>query len=850
MTTLLLRYDSHSDDDVEDGRSNAPAPATETAAATVTTTTTVESVPSLNTTSTKNDKCNHHHHEELNRDNTGTSTGTSKTQNHEDTTSSTTHNPPPILRMFADCCAYTCNASHRLRRRQWLPVQLILQLRRGTLCDRWDLPRMRRCGKQRRLLALPPSSIPTVSTSASTSTSISAWFFSWIQEQHMTLQKYGTSDILAGIMVGVMIVPQSMSYAKLAGLPVEYGLYSSLVPIYTYALYGILPSCLCSSSLSSTSSLYSNLHSILAIGPVALISLMLSSGISNIMISNTGTYSSLLSSEQYTLLYERYVIQCTMLVGILYIVLGIGRYQSFHLGTILSNCLSHEVISGFTSGAATIIATSQLKYILGYTNVPSTDTVPSIIISLHECRHQLNTTSLLMGLISLFTLHVPKRMSNNPTVKKNMMYQRLLAVVPLLVTITAVVCTMVLPLTAHFKIATVGTIPRGLPHNTIRSLVYITWQDVIQLLPISFSITIIGFMESTAIAKQLASKQQHQQQRKNQSSSLHHRDSICIEKVDTTSQELMALGMSNCIGSMFHSYPVAGSFSRSAINYTSGGQTRYSGLVTASVVVLALLVLTPFFELLPYNTLAAIVISGVIGLIDYSEATLLYRVDMIDFVVWCIAYGCTMYFGCELGLLLAVFASFGATLFKIIFMPIIELGHITGTNSFRNVHTCTDARTINGLILIRPRGLLFFANIERVEREIRALIEISTTTNDEQAFNCKVTSLSTQEGCATFEVLQRHVIIDMSDVLYVELAALRRFNCLMTSILVNAVPDAPTMVQFMFTDVSRHVLQQLETSGLFESTVRKEHLFQSMHDAVSSLHSVNNGKKKDEIFPR
>jgi sulfate transporter 4 len=634
----------------------------------------------------------------------------------------------------------------------------------------------------------------------------------WLQQQYYIFQTHGLSDMISGMIVGIMIVPQSMSYAKLAGLPVEYGLYSSLIPIYTYAIYGIF--------IFSAQ----NIHSLLAIGPVALISLMLSSGLSNIMQSKDISPS---NNEQYTVLYEQLAIQCSMLVGMISLLMGICQYRSYNIGTIITQCLSHTVISGFTSGAATIIALSQCKYILGYTKVPSADTVPSILQILVTNRNQFHVATFLMGGLSLLILLLARHLSQHPFVKKNVGYQRLLALTPLLVTITAVVCTILLPLQQRYHVLIVGTIPRGLPHPTLpSSLAIITWQDMVQLFPVALSITIIGFMETIAIAKQLASKQQQQRQQQQQ-----HHHHLLPQSVDTdndnntpvvtmevdTSQELIALGLSNIMGSMFHAYPVAGSFSRSAMNYSSGGQTRYSGIVTACIVAMALLILTPFFEQLPYNTLAAIVISGVIGLFDYNEAKHLWNVDRIDCIVWCISCGCTMCFGCEYGLAVAIPTSFMASFYKMTYLPIALLGRVTGTDHYRNIQLCPEAQPIDGTIIMRICGPIYFANMPHIERTIQTLICDVTATSRVECSNGTGT-------CRTGPATQCSVILDMSCVVYIDGTALRRLK--------HMIATTSNIAQFCFTDVSNHTVQQFLFSDILESTNGRDPIFPSIHDAV------------------
>jgi len=374
------------------------------------------------------------------------------------------------------------------------------------------------------------------------------------------------ADLMAGLTVGLMIVPQSMSYAKLAGLPVEFGLYSALIPVYAYSLFGTSRQ--------------------LAVGPVALISLLLSTGLSQVM----ETRSVSAEDPNYDALYAQLAIQCSFLVGIIYI--GMGLLQAGFV-TIF---LSHAVISGFTTGAAVIIGMSQVKYLFGY-DVVRSDRLQELLESIFSGIEQFNYRPFLMGcssiLMLLFFKHVGK------TYPK---YKWVRAAGPLFVTVLALVLVVALNL-ENRGIAVVGTIPKGFPGLTVKE--WTPLSDVKDIILVVISIVIVGFMESIAIAKQLASKHKYE--------------------IDS-SQELIGLGMANFLGSAFSAYPVTGSFSRSAVNNEAGATSGVAGMVTATIVCFVLLFLTAFFEKLPLSVLGAIVISGVLGLLDYDEAMYLWRV--------------------------------------------------------------------------------------------------------------------------------------------------------------------------------------------------------------------------------
>jgi sulfate transporter 4 len=346
------------------------------------------------------------------------------------------------------------------------------------------------------------------------------------------------TDIIAGLTVGIMVIPQSMSYAKLAGLPVQFGLYSSLVPIYAYAVFG-----------SSRQ---------LAIGPVALVSLLLSTGLTSVMEAQGKTPE---NTENYDTIYAIMALQTSFLVGVCNVLMGVLK-----LGFI-ANFLSHAVISGFTSGAAIIIGFSQVKFIFGY-SIPNTKSLHQTLHNIFANISEFNWKTFLLGTSCVLVLIGLKYFAQ--TYPK---FKWTKAVGPLLVTIISIALQAILDLES-LGIPIVGYIPEGLPKFS-GDLIFPV--DFGPLTVVVLTIVLIGFMESIAIAKKLAQKHNYE--------------------LDA-SLELVGLGMANLSSGLFGGYPVTGSFSRSAVNNESGAQSGVSGLVTATMVAMTLLFLTSIFELL------------------------------------------------------------------------------------------------------------------------------------------------------------------------------------------------------------------------------------------------------------
>ena len=562
------------------------------------------------------------------------------------------------------------------------------------------------------------------------------------------------SDVIAGLTVGVMIIPQSMSYAKLAGLPVEYGLYSALVPIYAYALFG-----------SSRQ---------LAVGPVAIISLLLSTGL-GVLMDREGFE---VGDPDYQNRYNQLAVQISFLVGITYIVMGLLR-----LGFV-TIFLSHAVISGFTSGAAVIIGLSQIKFIFGY-DIKRSDHVYEIIQSVFENISGFSYKTFLMGSLSIAALVTMKNVGKT---YKKLKWMR--AMGPLTVTTFTIVITVVLDLDKK-GIPVVGSIPKGLPSVSVGDWTPIERFGEIYL--IAISIAIVGFMESIAIAKQLASKHKYE--------------------IDS-STELMGLGMANLLGGAFQAYPITGSFSRSAVNNDSGARSGVSGLVTATLVGLVLLLLTFVFERLPLSVLAAIVISGVLGLFDHEEARYLYKVHKFDFCVWMTACLGTMIMGVEIGLAIAVGLSLLIVVYESAYPHTSVLGRLPGTSYYRSVKQYPDAECYDGIVIVRIDAPLYFANALNIREKIRKYRVAAE--KEIEAHNGSV----------------RYVILECSPVSHVDTSALHELENMNTNHLSRGQ-------QLIFSNPNQKVMHRFRSSGLVEK-VGSDHFFPCLHDAVSwCLHEMD-----------
>ncbi|KAK7394251.1 hypothetical protein VNO78_14773 [Psophocarpus tetragonolobus] len=548
-------------------------------------------------------------------------------------------------------------------------------------------------------------------------------------------REYLEVDLMAGITVGVMLVPQSMSYAKLAGLQPIYGLYSGFVPLFVYAIFG-----------SSRQ---------LAVGPVALVSLLVSNVLSSIADSSTQLYTEL-------------AILLSLMVGIMECIMGLLR-----LGWLI-RFISHSVISGFTTASAIVIGLSQAKYFLGYDIDRSSKIIP-VVKSIIAGSDKFSWPPFVMGSITLTILLVMKHLGKT---RKHLRFLR--AAGPL----TAVVLGTTFAKAFHpSAISLVGDIPQGLPKFSVPK----AFQYAQSLIPTALLITGVAILESVGIAKALAAKNGYE--------------------LDSN-QELFGLGVSNVLGSFFSAYPTTGSFSRSAVNHESGAKSGVSGIVSGIIMTCALLFLTPIFEYIPQCTLAAIVISAVIGLVDYDEAIFLWRVDKKDFLLWTITSTTTLFLGIEIGVLVGVGVSLAFVIHESANPHIAVLGRLPGTTVYRNVKQYPEAYTYNGIVIVRVDAPIYFANTSYIKDRLRD-------------YEVDVDS-SKSRGPEVERIY--FVILEMAPVTYIDSSAVQALKDLYQEYKLRDI-------QIAISNPSPEVLLTLSRSGLVE-LIGKEWYFVRVHDAV------------------
>ena len=460
-----------------------------------------------------------------------------------------------------------------------------------------------------------------------------------------------TSDMVAAIIVTIMLIPQSLAYALLAGLPAEMGLYASILPLVAYAIFGTSRA--------------------LAVGPVAVVSLMTAAAVGNLALQGTAEYAAA-------------AITLAFISGVILLVLGI-----FRLG-FLANFLSHPVIAGFITASGVLIATSQLKHIFGID--AHGHNLVELLGSLFENQHLTNPITLFIGLTTTaFLFWVRKGLK--PLLLGFGLKPRLADILAKAGPVGAVVATTLVTWIfglADQGVKIVGDVPMGLPPLTMPSFNADIWSS---LFVSALLISIIGFVESVSVAQTLAAKKRQR---------------------ITPDQELVGLGASNIAAAVSGGYPVTGGFARSVVNFDAGAETPAAGAFTAVGILFAALLLTPLLFFLPKATLAATIIVAVLSLVDFSILTRTWKYSKVDFAAVAATIFLTLGFGVEIGVSTGVALSVLLFLYKTSRPHVAEVGLVPGTQHFRNILR-HDVQTDPNLVTLRVDESLYFANARFLE---------------------------------------------------------------------------------------------------------------------------------------
>lgn len=484
-----------------------------------------------------------------------------------------------------------------------------------------------------------------------------------------------SNDVIAAVIVTIMLIPQSLAYALLAGLPPEAGIYASIVPIVLYAIFGTSRA--------------------LAVGPVAVVSLMTAAAIGQV-------------AESGTMGYVTAALTLAFLSGALLLAMGVLR-----LG-FLANFLSHPVIAGFITASGILIATSQARHLLGVAG--GGDTLPEMLESLYAHIGETNWITLVIGAgATAFLFWVRKGLK--PRLRALGLGPKLADVLtkagPVLAVVVTTLATWGLGL-VDLGVAVVGAVPQSLPPLTLPAFS----PDLMrQLLVPAILISVIGFVESISVAQTLAAKKR--------------------QRVDPD-QELIGLGAANLGAAFTGGFPVTGGFSRSVVNFDAGAETPAAGAFTALGLAIAAVALTPLVFFLPKATLAATIVVAVLSLVDFGILKRTWTYSRADFFAVAATILVTLGAGVEAGVSVGVVLSIALHLMKTSRPHVAEVGLVPGTQHFRNVLRHR-VETDPSLLSLRVDESLYFVNArfledliqDRIARnpEIRNVVLMGTAIN-------------------------------------------------------------------------------------------------------------------------
>ncbi|MBB6459663.1 SulP family inorganic anion transporter [Flammeovirga kamogawensis] len=454
-----------------------------------------------------------------------------------------------------------------------------------------------------------------------------------------------TGDLSAGFATGVLLIPQGMAYAVIAGVPVEYGLYASLMAPLLYFFFG-----------SSNK---------LVIGPAALDSMLLASGMAGIGIALTETA------------YVEHVLIIVFLAGIFQFIAG-----NIKLGFI-ANFFSEPLLKGFTTAAALLIGFSQFKHVLGIDH-ESSNYFHKNIINMINNWDQFDLLTFGLGTSTILMILLLKRFD-------------LSKISTPIVVVIGITLSIVFNL-EEFGISVIGTIPKGLPSFQLLDFSSV---NLLEIIPVALVVAIIGFTVSNSISKSVDEP----------------------GSKTNPNQEFIALGIANAVGALFGGYQASSSFSRTAINSESGANTRASNLVSTVMIALVLLFMTHVFYYLPKAVLGGIIIAATPSLFSFNYFKNIYFLKKREFVVVIITFLTTIEFGVIIGLTAGLSASVAVFMYHSLYPHMAVLGKIEGTHIHRNILRFESAKEKDGVLILRIDAPLYFSNIKFVIDTIKELVD-------------------------------------------------------------------------------------------------------------------------------
>ena len=544
-------------------------------------------------------------------------------------------------------------------------------------------------------------------------------------------------DLSAALVITVMVVPQGMAYAMLAGLPPIYGLYASTVPTVVYALFG------------------TSRH--MPVGPPALMALLTFTSVSAIAEPGTERYIGL-------------VLLLALMVGMLQLALGFARMG------LIANFVSHPVLGGFIYASAVIIVVSQAQHLLG---LPPSDehSTPGMAAELWRHIGETDPVTLLIGALAIAAIPLLFRLA--PRLPGS------------LIAVAASTLAVYLLALDERGVDIVGNVPRGLPHLSIPPF---DLEAVRLLLPAALIVAFVGFIESISVAKAIAARERY--------------------RIDANG-ELKALGLANVAAAFFSGFPVAGSFSRTAVQHQSGGRTQMASVATALLVVVTLLFLTPLFYYLPNAALAAVIVVAVYKLIDLREARRVFETRRADGIALAITFLLTLFVGVEEGVVAGALFALLAFIRRTAYPNVAELGYVEDEDAFLGLRSYPDAKVFPEALILRFDARLYFANIPFLEGQL------ASATADRPRL--------------------KWVVIDCRGVNGIDVTAIEGLEALISEY-------EARNIEILFTHMKHQVRQPLSRAG-WDERFRENVSYPTTRDALRAIGLLQNGEHPREEHP-
>ncbi|KAM9506356.1 solute carrier family 26 member 6 isoform 7-T7 [Salvelinus alpinus] len=485
---------------------------------------------------------------------------------------------------------------------------------------------------------------------------------SWLPRY--SVRDNGLGDLISGISVGIMHLPQGMAYALLASVPPVFGLYTSFYPVLVYCLLG------------------TSRH--ISIGTFAVISIMIGSVTERLAPDSDFTFlngtngTAVLDVTARDAYRVQIAASTTVLSGLFQVLLGMVRF-----GFVVTY-LSEPLVRGYTTGAATHVVVSQLKYIFGIHPARFSGPLSQVYILIDICRHlpETNIGALVVSLVALVVLIVVKEL--------NSCYEKKLPLpipIELIVIVAATLISYYGKLNSQYDVAVVGEIPRGLKSPSLPDVSL--WGMVVGD---AFAVAIVGYAINISLGKTFGLKHGY--------------------KVDSN-QELVALGLSNTVGGFFQCYSVTASMSRSLIQESTGGRTQVAGVVSSVIVLITILQLGTLFEELPKAVLSCIVFVNLKGMFkQYLDIPALWKSNTVDLLVWLVTLVCTILLNLDLGLAASIAFSLLTVIFRTQLPRYSILGQVPGTELYLDTDTYEEAKEIPGITIFRSSTTVYYTNAE------------------------------------------------------------------------------------------------------------------------------------------